>query len=249
MKDRPILFKGPMVRAILEGRKTQTRRIIAQPFEVHSNGILTRPAKNERFTSYPCPYGEAGGQLWVRERFRLWDSDDCSCLEHCACPRPGTPIYYADTWDNESKWKPSIFMPRSVCRLTLDVVKTAITRLQDITFEDAIAEGLHCLTKDGGRVYKYGIPDLDGLPGNDNQGWHWCEWEVDPTIAFRKLWDSINAVPRPRYKKKVLTHYESFPWDEESADKRSTIRDVPHICIPNPYLWKVEFKPQATKAL
>ena len=63
--------------------------------------------------------------------------------------------------------------------------------LGDISESDCIKEGIDCLSKDGGLTYKYGIPDEDGLPGNDDIGWHWHEWELNPKDAFKKLWESI----------------------------------------------------------
>lgn len=86
MKERPILFSAPMVRAILEGRKTQTRRIVKPPFEIHPNGFMTRPRGNERLTPYPCPHGQPGDRLWVRETWRIADTDLCGCGgDYCTC--------------------------------------------------------------------------------------------------------------------------------------------------------------------
>lgn len=78
MKERPILFSGPMALAILDGRKTMTRRVIKPPFEIHPNGYLTRPRGNERLCPYSCPYGQPGDRLWVRETWRVgaWDVED-----------------------------------------------------------------------------------------------------------------------------------------------------------------------------
>ncbi len=66
-------------------------------------------------------------------------------------------------------------------------------RLRDITDEDARREGLSSLTKDGGRVFKWGIPDQDGLPGTDDDGWEWQDWNTSPRTAFQRLWNSING--------------------------------------------------------
>lgn len=98
---------------------------------------------------------------------------------------------------SKSGWQSPYFMPREAARLFLLVKDVRVERLQDISEEDARAEGLACLTKDGGITYKYGIPDSDGLPGNDDHGWHWKDWDVDPLKAFRRLWDSINIKKYP----------------------------------------------------
>ena len=123
MKERPILFKGEMVRAIMEGRKTQTRRI----------------AKSDK-----CPYGKIGDRLWVRESFRLSTWDDCSCYEMCSC-KIGAPMYSADFNGDKDwgPWKPSIHMPRSASRINLEIKNIKVERLQDITEKDAQAEGIY----------------------------------------------------------------------------------------------------------
>lgn len=83
-------------------------------------------------------------------------------------------------------------MPRWASRITLEVTGIRVERLQDISEEDAIAEGLSGITKDG-KLIKYGIPDQDGLPGTDNTGWPWRDWQKDPRDAYRRLWESING--------------------------------------------------------
>lgn len=83
-------------------------------------------------------------------------------------------------------------MPRWASRITLEIVAVRVERLNEISEPDAKAEGLKALSKDGTLV-KYGIPDRDGLPGNDDYGWHWKEWERDPRQSFRRLWESLNG--------------------------------------------------------
>lgn len=175
MRDLPLLFTGPMVRSVLDGRKTQTRRI------KHS--------------------AEVGDTLWVRETWGTIQA--CDHMKPRDVPVNSAVGYLATqdimTWCQTGcdgaagKWRPSIFMPRWASRISLRVTAVRMERLQDISEEDAKAEGLSTLTKDGGRLFKWGIPDRDGLPGNDDDGWPWHEWEVDPRKAYRKLWDSINA--------------------------------------------------------
>ena len=147
MKERPILFSAPMVRAILEGRKTQTRRIVklrdgslAEDEDIPAHGEcggLAIPAPDyvmdfsktfPQWQKMPCPYGKTGDRLWVRE---TW------------CPdfEPYTFKYRADGGESVGRWHPSIHMPRWASRITLEVVSVRVERLQDISEADAEAEG------------------------------------------------------------------------------------------------------------
>lgn len=232
MKERPILFSATMVRAIIEGRKTQTRRVMnVQPLidscqlarcisssdskKVNKfhwvNVDRSDNYKDNRY--FTCPYGQAGDRLWVRETF-------CPIYPQDPTYNGGEPIEYdyAATYKHGDRlgdfvcikkvWKPSIHMPRCASRITLEITGVRVERLQDISEADAVAEGISRITKDG-RLFKHGIPDRDGLPGNDDDGWHWQEWEVYPRDAYQTLWESINGP-------------ES--WDS------------------NPWVWVVEFK-------
>ena len=136
-------MSAPMVRAILEGRKTQTRRVMnPQPKEWAVNSSGSRPIiwKNDKPVDVECPYGQPGDRLWVRETFRLTTGDDCACYEPCQC-KSGVPVYYASCADDECKWKPSIFMPRWASRITLEIVEVRVQRVQEISHKDAISEG------------------------------------------------------------------------------------------------------------
>lgn len=117
IRERPILFSAPMIRAILSGRKTQTRRIV-------------KPGK-------PCPYGQAGERLWVREAWGRHPESpaivyraDADCLPH-PFGRLGEP-----------KWRPSIHMPRAYSRILLEITGIRQERLHDISNSDALAEGV-----------------------------------------------------------------------------------------------------------
>ena len=150
----------------------------------HNDGVVQSEACSQDFGGVSslnirhCPF-KAGIKLWVKETFSLIEN---------------VTIYKADGnhIDGNIKWHPSLFMPKVAARIWLEVVSVRVERLQDITEEDAKAEGLACLTKDNGITYKYGIPDSDGLPGNDDHGWHWQDRFTDPIKAFRHLWDKIN---------------------------------------------------------
>jgi hypothetical protein len=124
MKERPILFNGEMVRAILAGQKTQTRRI---------------PPKTQQDALF-CPYGHPGDRLWVRERWAADMSFD-DLPPRMLQPR-GMPIYYhATTQCMDYKWRPSIHMPRWASRITLEITDIRVERVQDISEEDVQAEG------------------------------------------------------------------------------------------------------------
>jgi hypothetical protein len=172
MKERPILFNGDMVRAILDDRKTQTRRVMKiqpsanfspmnmaleldynarwyTPGVVDKDGYL-QPAKKLVFgvadedEGYACPLGAVGDRVWVRETFRLFDKyQECGCSDFpCNCPSHNTPIYRASNDDHESKWTPSLHMPRSACRMVLEITDARVERLNCISEEDALSEGV-----------------------------------------------------------------------------------------------------------
>lgn len=137
-KAKPIIFSGPMVRAILGGKKTQTRRIVKpQPEPWAPNDAFLQWKNPEPLTlshfKALCPYGKTGGRLWVRETFYADDEDR-------------DVFYRADRRDEafigNKGWRPSMFMPRWASRLTLEITGIRVERLQDISEEDAQAEGV-----------------------------------------------------------------------------------------------------------
>jgi hypothetical protein len=166
MSDHPILFSGPMVRAILDGRKTQTRRVICgrgqrgMPEFLGGRDQIDDPyywgwAFDDPYSSFetikrdvdylydqgpvstPCPYGMAGDHLWVKETFSEIPDDG------------GTIIYRATDpgWDVEKestciKWRPSLLMPRAYSRITLTVTGVRVERLNEISERDCIGEGI-----------------------------------------------------------------------------------------------------------
>lgn len=179
MKERPILFSGPMVRAILEGRKTQTRRVV-KPQPAHIPGIGT-VLNIDTITGRACPYGNPGDRLWVRETWahRRWMLGDAS-------PNP-TTVYRADGEDLKgcARWRPSIHMPRWASRIALEVVSVRVERLQDISEDDAKAEG----------VTIKGTSRYDG-EARDAFEALWCSingadsWEINPwcwCISFKVI--------------------------------------------------------------
>lgn len=227
--EKPILFSDPMVRAILEGRKTQTRRIVKPQLvwkERHGlcgdgwhwkTPAVQLDAWDEKDLSAAmkehCPYGQPGDRLWVRETFCIESSDEYS-IDECVEAKDGRPFkpetdeecwqvpHYRATEPNvwitsdddtegaeeRTRWKPSIHMPRWASRITLEVTGVRVQRLNLISNEDAIAEGIDCVWR------------------GDNG-----PQEFDQVPHFKKLWDSINAA-------------RGFGWDT------------------NPFVWVITFK-------
>ena len=177
MKERPIIFSGPMVRALLDGSKTQTRRVVSQR---HLPQIDLSRFPLIAHWSKPKPYGHTGDRLWVRESW----APDPPCdgtwgyTEWAGCREgriAGVPerfrhpqhCIYAATWKGAPlRWTPSIHMPRWASRITLDVTGVRVERLQDISRGDAMAEG---------------CPFPNMAQGDDPRAW------------YAQLWNSING--------------------------------------------------------
>ena len=193
MKERPILFNAEMVKAILSGRKTQTRRVIKpQPSSGVRKSVLVKSGVEDGHgREIVCPLGQPGDHLWVRETFSLLGNED-------GCPvdwndsivtdkKDAARVYKASCWqkpnnygiwtvpDHEMEfdgaWTPSIHMPRWASRINLLITGVRVERLNDISQEDAKSEG--CCYGRGG-----GVPDL----------------AVSPADHFPTLWESIYGI-------------------------------------------------------
>lgn len=208
IKERGLLFKAPMVRAVQKGIKTQTRRLVKPQSAILTDQMArslgVQPPAQENQAVIPCPYGAPGDRLWVREAWRTGQSADPQSGADLA--GKGWPVFYeadgAVNWTGATsgglgfttpgRYRQARFMPRWASRILLEVTEVRVERLQDISEDDARAEGLSTVTKDGS-LWKWGIPDADGLPGTDDDGWHWCDWERSPVAAYRRLWESIHG--------------------------------------------------------
>lgn len=224
MKEHPILFNGEMVRAILEGRKTQTRRVIKpQPTIIAKDAYFTRGLDVPRNKSgldsgcdIKCPYGVPGDKLWARETFVIetnvglgsdckppfddgrplnwvnnFEGDDSWEQCHYRATDPAPELAYDDYDDTQCRWRPSIHMPRWASRINLKITDIRVERVQDISDEDVIAEGIETSPE-----YRDGVPFVD------------LRYVIKD---FHKLWDSINEK-------------RGYGWDK------------------NPFVWVVEFK-------
>lgn len=203
MADRPILYSAPMVRAQLDDRKTQTRRLLTRLRRfgtIREFGPSNTPGYDWNFRDKEgrwhdlrhdellavLPY-VVGDRLWVREAISAGDWDP--------------PIYRLDesekfgkdVADHNNRWRPSIHMPRWASRLTLVVTEVRVQRLQEISHDDAIAEGI----EGEGTIlepawYDYESPtDVDGRPSRVFRS---------PVMSFASLWDSRRPKPGARWK-------------------------------------------------
>lgn len=180
MRVKPIIFSGPMVRAILEGKKTQTRRVL-NPQIVCTPGITPTFSWGKFSGLFPddwfgygneidggLPY-QPGDILWVREAWRALQSNDCLAPRHLADDRSKV-TYEADSENRNPLWafgkfRQGMHMPRWASRLTLEVTEVRVQRLQDISRGDAMDEGCP-------------FPNMAAGPNP-------CDW-------FADLWNSIN---------------------------------------------------------
>lgn len=189
MKERGMIFNAEMVRAILDGRKTQTRRPVKFPLidknmgcELAGNELAGELAAHNYWNS---PYGKPGDRIWVRETFRVHSrATDVATLVYRASVRNSwteqthrVPVAVCNKPATPEKWMPSIHMPRWASRITLEITDVRVERLRGLSEEDAKSEGI--------------IPSAGGvLPG----------WEY--RINFRDLWMDIYGTD----------NWEANPW-------------------------------------
>lgn len=186
MKERPILFNDAMVRAILDGRKTQTRRIVKFPKGALLEEIskpwmrptVWLPEQGESVLM-DCPYGQTGDRLWVRETWQAWH--EFNAMRAADIPEDAKlRINYpanGNTWD--ARMRPSIHMPRWASRITLEITGVRVEQLQDISEADAQAEGIAGPYDVGYSAYQ--------VPGDSKPRYSTA------AAAFETLWDSINS--------------------------------------------------------
>ncbi len=213
MKERPILFSAPMVRALLDGTKTQTRRVVARvPAEVDGYDRIEWCHWTGKWCRYDsrgackcsggvwCPYGHPGDRLWVKEAIR----------HVCG----GESVYVADdTWTKADAWPwkrdtlPGMFCPRGLSRIKRAVVEVRVQRVQEISREDAIAEGARSMLASGARwpqsastwSMEYPHPvEIDPVRGDEH-----CLGT--PQMAFANKWIQLNG-------KKPGCHWHDNPW-------------------------------------
>ena len=178
MKERPIIFSTEMVRAILEGRKTQTRRVITSKRKLFNN------APNEWVISHIemgnewefkdiktladyhilCPYGQVGDRLWVKETFQTLGSKKNTVYRATGGAELTWNINGTTHRETLKKWRSPLFMPRWASRITLEITGLRVERLQDISSPDIHAEGLPIIAN-----------------------------SATPLLWYREIWDKLNA--------------------------------------------------------
>ena len=242
MKERPILFNGEMVRAILDSRKTQTRRVIKPQAWSYANDVLGQQQIYARSgpedfgdpTPIRCPYGQPGDLLWVRETWAvLWDEHDPDWeqdetvwdVPHHIEYRADSESLYPGDWSVEDakgnpeapKWCPSIHMPKAAARIWLRITDIRAERVQDISPADCKAEGI--------------VKQLDWVSSNLLK-------------AYQELWDSINKKPKLSKRNpwtRALEHcYVSYPWEDIQETRQH--RGLPWYVIGNPYVWAISYE-------
>ncbi|MGP2911158.1 hypothetical protein ACTVKE_14735 [Serratia marcescens] len=218
MKERPVILNSEMVRAILDGRKTQTRRVIAVQPESNQFGLLrisdstkhsdigkyhwaesNATGTHQRSALFSCPFGQVGDRLWVRETFMDLTGTGIEAttgkFEGFAY-RADTPAgSYGDEVRKEYglKWAPSLHMPRKACRILLEITAVRVERLNDISDGDAISEGCSISDMKSGDcvadVFARLWSSIYGVDSWNANPWVWV-------IEFRRMGDSAREVDR-----------------------------------------------------
>jgi hypothetical protein len=216
---KPMPFSTNMVQAILGDRKTMTRRVV-KPKIIVDNGINSCIKEIVQLCPNKPRY-QKGDILYVRETFKQPDYYNRDSYSYKADDK------IESFPDNLISWSPSIHMPKEAARIFLRVTGVRLERLQEITPDDRLKEGIE---SDCRKYQKTAITHLG----------YFC----DCVKQFKSLWDSIYAKPQPVKKKidgkTVITHYESYPW--ENIQETREYKGKPWFVYGNPWVWVYEFE-------
>lgn len=230
---KPILFNTEMVRAILEDRKKVTRRLIKLKYgnthhEMFTNKYGTRLIEIQNDVEGETFGKNADGSTWRKLR---------GYIEPKAPYKKSDILYVRETWlkaddglhykadiqvPSESedlrkaygyKWHPSIHMPKEAARIFLRVIEVRAERIQDITNKEAKKEGIIVETNNSGLMHK---------------------------LKYSELWNSIYSQPQPVKTKGIITHYESYPWEDIHETREHN--GLPWYVYGNPWVWVIEFE-------
>jgi len=258
MKEIPILYSTPMVKALLAGRKTNTRRVInPQPIIDHDSGFVFdgRYKKQYSIHNWQDKFIDDFSR-WMPEDL-LWSRESWSpkyvkgCLDEYKIHYPGIHPWIYKASDETAYphayaahgWKPSIHMPKEASRIWQQVTNIKVERIADISEEDCIKEGVQSIDwTTGGKRYKDYLTDSSGYGHPDHDF---------PTLttakeSFRSLWQKINGKPKP-----TKDGYIIYPFDEAAAKEIPSHggagvghvwKNKPLTIITNPLVWCIEFK-------
>jgi hypothetical protein len=216
MKERPILLTGREARATMSGQKSQARRLVHPDFQWLSrldtanqpDGVTSFYVSSPDGTGLPLRLTHVpaypGDRLWVRETFALehlgedgervvWKADRAARWLY-----DGEKQHYLESDYKPARWTPAVQMPLRLSRIMLEVTAVRVQRLQDISEEDAKAEGIRSFSKDGNLLKWWPCDPCDGP-----LKCAWADLPRAPRDAFQKLWDSINGKSAP---------WSSNPW-------------------------------------
>jgi hypothetical protein len=213
IKERPILFSAPMVRAILDGRKTVTRR----PVKGLSTSFAVTTAADESSLNsvcwnvggpiIRCPYGKPGDRLYVRETFNRTNPGGAEGVYYYRADGEFPKSIGGGKFADAESWKPSIHMPRAASRILLEITHVRVERLQDISEGQAVDEGLIWEGVKDGQTY-WNHTDHRYPPGSHQQ---FSVSGTDAVSAFRNLWKSTGG------------DWEANPWVWVVEFKRVTL--------------------------
>ncbi|EFB0402315.1 hypothetical protein HGG92_002031 [Salmonella enterica] len=217
MKERGMIFNAEMVRAILEGRKTQTRRPVKPQPELTErsgfswNGVVFGSGSDDRetnrnFAHVKCPFGKPGYRIWVRETFRVHSrASDVATLVYRASVRNSwteqthrVPVAVCNKPAIPEKWTPSIHMPRWASRITLEITDVRVERLHNISERDSLREGLFQLPASGRYCLQPGMQyfGMASHSAKEVYSWLWASiygeesWAANPwvwVIEFKRV--------------------------------------------------------------
>lgn len=203
VKERPILFSAPMVCAILEGRKTVTRRPVKVQPHIDASGNFCVGNSNygqdgygkpvtKHFVNGCCPFGKPGDRLWVRETFGLQVRNyGGGTGEHIVYRATNPDAIYCKSAEGQEypvKWKPSIHMPRHSSRILLEITGVRVERLQDISEDQARAEGIGAQATESFRAT--GVERPAGFAFRDLWASAGGEWDANPwvwVVEFKRV--------------------------------------------------------------
>lgn len=237
MKERPILFSAPMVRAILDGRKTQTRRVVKGEALRWLNDGFT-PKFVADYQNRLCPYGKPGDHLWVRETFHTVD---------------GHSAFYRADYEHNPKgdkehgivWTPSIHMPRWASRISLKIIGVRVERLQDISEKDAWAEGCEGFDDDvsGGKSgyceYAELWEEINGKGSWDANPWVWVIKFKSPDVPQCEPVARIDSPVRPDPISGVL--YRAEVTLTRKLDQFTDLYTAPPVVPAKPCNWTQDY--------